>query len=150
MSVDIPSGLQLPETNKQKKSGVKIRLEGNVCMERPLNESPLLKREREHFTPTLGILFLFSRLFPVPGPSPYWKATEKIDLTKAWERMTHSTVLEDSQFPSTDVVLLNSSGVDARRGLVTASYHSSWSSRNWSGVTASRVGSRNAPESTEV
>lgn len=71
MSVDIPSGLQLPETNKQKKSGVKIRLEGNVCMERPLNESPLLKRERGHFTPTLGILFLFSRLFPVPGPSPY-------------------------------------------------------------------------------
>lgn len=44
----------------------------------------------------------------------------KTDLTKAQDRMTHSVVLEDSQFPLIDVVSLNSSGVDACRGLVTA------------------------------
>ena len=50
---------------------------------------------------------------------------EKINLTKAYDRMTHSAGLEDSQFLSTDVVPLSSPGVDACSGSVTASDHSS-------------------------
>lgn len=91
----------------------------------------------EAFHPRWAFCFYF-QLCPIPGPSPHWRAAEKIDLTKAWDRMTHRAVLEASQFPSIDVAPLSSSGVGAGRGLVTASCRSSWRTRHC--VESLRVG----------
>lgn len=89
-------------------------------MEHALNGSPVLKRKGGIFYPHVGLSV--SVLYPVPHlspPSPL-KGNGEIDFTKAQERTAHSAVLEDSQFPSIDVVSLNSSGVDVCRGVVTA------------------------------
>lgn len=147
VTVASPSALQVsaPE-NRAKKS-----VQKGICKWNMLWTGLLCSRGKGEFsTHTLDFLFLFCILYPILAPLLHWKAMGKIDFTKAQDRKAHSAGLEDSQFPSIDVVSLNSSGVDACRGLVTASSCSSWHTGNWTGVTARRVGRRNTPENAEA